>query len=179
MTEEGKRLFKFAGIGLGGLFAVMIVIRLIGSLGGGGGTADVPKAPAIDPFAALTPAEGEEEEKIPEYSAKRRLIKLLHAHAFNHYRSGRLKDAIRLWETARYLDPTYSIIEIRLTQARQALNGLIAENTAIAHQDFAALRYERAIEYYQRAANYAADFDSDRFRDIQRRILSIEKKMAQ
>ena len=181
MTEEGKRLFKFAGMGLGGLIGLMLIIRLISSFTGGSASSQKEEGPRVDPFASLAQSSGKDTNDAEEEvhaSAKRSLVTLLHSYAFNHYRSGRLKDAIRLWEIAGYLEPDDAMVQLRLAQAKDDLNRLIDENTAIANQDFMALRYERAVEFYQRAANYAADFDGERYRDLQNQITRAEKKMA-
>ena len=59
MTEEGKRLFKMAGMGLGGLLALMLIIRILSSFTGGGGSPqDQQGLPGDDPFAQITQGEG-------------------------------------------------------------------------------------------------------------------------
>lgn len=179
MTEEGKRLFKIAGMGLGGLIGLMLIIRVISSFTGGGGSReDLQNVPGEDPFAQIKQGEDVGDKEIVFYSSKGRLINLLHSRAFNDYRSQRFKDAIRLWEIAAYLDPKDMRVQIRLDEAKRTLSNLIDTNAAIGIKDYEALRFERAIEFYQRAANYAADFDDDKFRYLQKQIILAERKMA-
>lgn len=178
MTEEGKKLFKKVGIGLGGLLGLMLVLRLVLSVTGDFSRSARRDEADIVPLTQIAESESEPETEVAVYSAKRRLMNLLHARAFNHYRAQRYKDAIRLWEIAGYLDPKDIRVKTRLDEAKRALTYLIDKNAAIADQDAKALRFERSIEFYQRASNYAADFDLERYRFLQRQILRIEGKLA-
>lgn len=179
MTEEGKKLFKRAGLGLSLLFGLMLVLRLFSSPGGESKQKKSHES-QTDTLAQIEKLDqaSPEQDTAADYRALKRLVKLLHTNAFNHLRSGHIKDAIRLWEIAAYLDPSDPIIQIRLKASKKTLTNLIEENTAIAIKDYESLRFERAIEFYKRAANYAVDFNEDVYNKIQRQISRIERQMT-
>jgi len=112
-----------------------------------------------------------------ERSAKKGLVQQLHKHAYNYYRSNRVRNAIAAWDTAHFLAPDDALITLRLNEARSMLEQLVDENIALGRVDLEYQRYDRSLHFFRRAANLVSGLDPKRYDEIQILIKTAERQL--
>lgn len=178
MTPEGKKLFKRAFIILGTFFAIMVAYNLYSRLTS---NSSVEIIANNNPYEINLPVENlETSQKVKDekkYSAKINLSNLLHSYAYNYYRSNRIRKAIKTWEIARYLNPKNKVIHYRIEEARIILNNLVQESISLGAMDFKYIRYNRAINHWERAARLVKGIDEKKYNEIQSYISIAERQL--
>lgn len=176
MSPQGLRLLKKTVIGLVFFFILILGYNKITKF-----KSESPKdTAALSSFSQIDAEFNKRDTNtiVVEQTARRGLVELLHFHAYNHYRANRLRNAIYIWEMAHFIDPNHKVVDLRLKEAREVLDKLVRENIALGAIDFMYLRYERAMDYWTRAANLASDLDENKSKKISS-YMAMAKKLSQ
>lgn len=168
MTPQGRKLFKIVLIVVGVFFIGVLAFDFLYPTG-------VPQTTKSSSYAQQLPVDlskikknadtNKTKEKI--YSAKNNLAELMHSHAYNYFRSNRIRKAIKTWEIASYLNPDNRVVYYRIKEAREILRRLVDESIALGWMDYESMRFKRSIRNWNRAARLVKSIDQKKYNDIQ------------